>query len=131
MMASEAIGARCGTAKRATLTAVRADRYSEGRKRLSPLLWLDALKKVYDDIKAHHKGKAVVNMSWGFSDSIDRDSERVKDLNNALKELYTKVLKPLIADLDAPVLGTSGNLAFERQEVSEIPAVLGELLFQI
>lgn len=63
-------------------------------------------------------------MSWGFSDSLDSDRQPVKDLLSALKDLYTKVLNPLIGDLDAPAFAAAGNLAWKFPTVNTIPAVL-------
>ena len=125
-MASAALGVRDGVAKRPDLTVVRADTHSDGQAKLAPLKWLDSVKQVYDDIKANHKGKAVVSMSWGFADNVERDPQPRKDLNNALKDLFAKVLKPLIADLDAPAFVAAGNNAFGSQTVNSVPAVLAD-----
>ncbi len=42
----------------------------------------------------------------------------------ALKDLFPKVLKPLIGDLDTPVFVTAGNLAHQYPKVNTVPAVL-------
>lgn len=126
-MASTALGKRDGTAKKADLIMARSDRWTEGREKLSPLIWLDALRQVYDDIKDSHEGKALVSMSVGFSDAKENDDEykRVKNLSNAFKDLYAKIIKPLIADLDTPTFIAAGNEAFNSPIVNDIPAVLG------
>lgn len=128
-MASAAIGVQDGSSKRSGLTMVRADtRSTDDQSKLAPLTWLDGIKQVYDDVKKNHKGKAVLSMSWGFSDNIDSDTEAQKNLRNALKDLYVKVLKPLVGDLDTPALISAGNNAQFTPETNTIPAVLAESL---
>lgn len=108
---------------------VRADIQStDDQRRLAPLTWLDGIRQVYDDVKKNHKGEAVLSMSWGFSDNIDSDTEAQKNLRNVLKDLYVKVLKPLVGDLDTPALISAGNNAFLTPETNTIPAVLADSL---
>ena len=77
-MASVALGKKDGVAKRASLIVVKADmdnkhsKVPEGRA-IAAERWIDALAKTYDDIiKNELKGKAVVSMSWGSDEKLDK-----------------------------------------------------------
>lgn len=55
----------------------------------------------------------------------ERIRMNILTLSNAFKDLYAKIIKPLIADLDTPTFIAAGNEAFNSPIVNNIPAVLG------
>lgn len=66
-MASAALGARFGVAKKSKLTIVRASRKRHNDLDVGIERWIDSLAQVYDAIKNNQEqGKAVLSMSWGF-----------------------------------------------------------------
>lgn len=103
-MASVALGAKDGVAKRADLVMVRADTFSKTNKVPDPLAvaperWLDGLSEVYDDIDRNTlAGKAVLSMSWGWY------PRKEKEYNDCLVDAYTALLKGIISKDVTPVV---------------------------
>ena len=117
-MASIAMGKRDGVARKASLTVVKADRYSTQLKRDSSAeIWIDGLAQVYDDvINKKAKSKAVVNMSIGTTGNKDKNYEA------CYAAAFTKLINAL-EEQDVPVAASVGN---QGTEITNNPALLAK-----
>ena len=117
-MASIAMGNKDGVARKASLTVVKADRYSTQLKRdASAEVWIDGLAQVYDDvINKKAKSKAVVNMSIGTTGNKDKNYEA------CYAAAFTKLINAL-EEQDVPVAAAVGNLG---TEIANYPALLAK-----
>ena len=100
-MLSKIVGKELGTAPKAQITVVRTVNKD---KRDTIELSLDALLKVYDDIKTNQAGKAVViSLSWGLKPYPD---------NQAYSDAYFGAMKYIIGELlklDVIITNSAGN----------------------
>ena len=120
-MASCALGIKKGIAKKSKLTMVRASAEKHQGQDIMIERYIDSLAQVYDAIKnGNEQGKAVVSMSWGY------DPPQKPEYRDPAHDTFVKLLDGIINDLDAPALAAAGNLAFLDEEVSTVPAILGE-----
>ena len=118
-MASCAVGAFAGVAKKSKLTLVKMSLDFYNKLDIGLERGIDALAQVYDAIQNdNEQGKAVVSMSWGAS------PPRNPVYNDPVHDTYVKLLKAIIIDLDVPALASAGNHAFPNPEVAHIPAIL-------
>lgn len=129
-MASVALGAKDGVAKRADLTVVKADVFTKGEKvpdpnAIAPERWLDGLSEVYDDIVRNNmNGKAVLSMSWGYEPRKDQEYD------NCLKDAYTAILTGIIARDVVPVVAAGQSESMPPPDFPNIqtyPALLADL----
>ncbi len=129
-MASVALGAKDGVAKRADLTVVKADVFNKGEKvpdpdAIAPERWLDGLAEVYDDIiRNNMNGKAVLSMSWGY------DRRKDPEYDACLKDAYTAILTGIIAHNVVPVVAAGQSKGLPPPDFPNIqtyPALLADL----
>lgn len=118
-MCSAALGAVDGVAKKAKLTIVRAPRDEYNNVDVAIERWIDALSQSYDLIKNAGNEKSVVSMSWGF------DPPQDPAYADPIHDTYVTLLKA-ITGLGAVAVASAGNNAQFSQEVSAIPAILGQ-----
>lgn len=110
-MSSMVAGITLGTAKKAQITMVKVP-FTEEEESWTVERSIDALVQVYDDIILKVlKGKAVVSMSWGISEQLN------KDYVNAFKAAYKYLIDALLEQDVLPVISAGQDLSTETNNV--------------
>ncbi len=110
-MSSMVAGITLGTAKKAQITMVKVP-FTEEEESWTVERSIDALVQVYDDIILKVlKGKAVVSMSWGISEQLN------KDYVNAFKAAYKYLIDALLEQDVLPVISAGQDLSAETNNV--------------
>lgn len=110
-MTSMVAGITLGTAKKAKITMVKVP-FTEEEEAWTVERTVDALVQVYDDIMLKVlRGKAIVSMSWGISELLD------KEYVNAFKAAYKYLIDALLEQDVLPVISAGQDPSADTENV--------------
>lgn len=116
-MASIALGLRDGVAKKASLTVVRSDIFTNQNADLAAEIWIDGLSQVYDDVvKNNLQSKGVVSMSIGLTANPDQD----------YTACFAGTMETLLSALDKQDIPTVAAVPNGGVEIDVYPALLAK-----